>query len=396
MKKVVITSAKRTPIGSFGGSLASLSASQLGSIAIKGVLEDSKISPDLIEEVIMGNVLTGGQGQAPARQAALFAGLPEKTECMTINKMCGSGLKAVMLAAQAIHTGDADIIIAGGQESMSNTPYILDKARNGYRLGNGEVIDSMVKDGLWDVYNNVHMGNCAEACATEFKFTREELDDFAINSYKKALDAQKDGKFKNEIIEVKVKAGREEVVVNADEEPGKVKFDKIPSLKPVFDKNGVVTAANASSINDGAAALLVMSEEKAKELGLQPLVEIVAQSSSAKAPIQFTTAPADSINKVLKKANLKLSDIDLFEINEAFAVVSLVNNKLLGLDTNKVNVNGGAVALGHPIGASGARVLVTLIHEMKRRNSNYGLASLCIGGGEASALIVKNYKLKGV
>lgn len=396
MKKVVITSAKRTPIGSFGGSLSSLSASQLGSIAIKGVLEDSKISPDLIEEVIMGNVLTGGQGQAPARQAALFAGLPEKTECMTINKMCGSGLKAVMLAAQAIHTGDADIIIAGGQESMSNTPYILDKARNGYRLGNGEVIDSMVKDGLWDVYNNVHMGNCAEACATEFKFTREELDDFAINSYKKALDAQKNGKFKNELIEVKVKAGREEVVVNADEEPGKVKFDKIPSLKPVFDKNGVVTAANASSINDGAAALLVMSEEKAKELGLQPLVEIVAQSSSAKAPIQFTTAPADSINKVLKKANLKLSDIDLFEINEAFAVVSLANNKLLGLDTNKVNVNGGAVALGHPIGASGARVLVTLIHEMKKRNSNYGLASLCIGGGEASALIVKNYKLKGV
>jgi len=392
MKKVVITSAKRTPIGSFGGSLSSLSAGQLGSIAIKGVLEDSKISPDLIDEVIMGNVLTGGQGQAPARQAALFAGLPDKTECMTINKMCGSGLKAVMLAVQAIQTGDADIIIAGGQESMSNTPYILDKARNGYRLGNGEVIDSMVKDGLWDVYNNVHMGNCAEACAKDFKFTREELDEFAINSYKKALDAQKDGKFKNEIIELKVKAGREEVVVNADEEPGKVKFDKIPSLRPVFDKNGVVTAANASSINDGAAALLVMSEEKAKELGLQPLVEIVAQSSAAKAPIQFTTAPTDSINKVLKKANLKLTDIDLFEINEAFAVVSLANNKLLGLDTSKVNVNGGAVALGHPIGASGARVLVTLIHEMKKRNSNYGLASLCIGGGEASALIVKNYK----
>jgi len=392
MKKVVITSAKRTPIGSFGGSLSSLSAGQLGSIAIKGILEDSKISPDLIDEVIMGNVLTGGQGQAPARQAAIFAGLPDKTECMTINKMCGSGLKAVMLAAQAIQIGDADIIIAGGQESMSNTPYILDKARNGYRLGNGEVIDSMVKDGLWDVYNNVHMGNCAESCAKDFKFTREELDEFAINSYKKALDAQKDGKFKNEIIEVKVKAGREEVVVNADEEPGKVKFDKIPSLRPVFDKNGVVTAANASSINDGAAALLVMSEEKAKELGLKPLVEIVAQTSAAKAPIQFTTAPADSINKVLSKANLKLTDIDLFEINEAFAVVSLANNKLLGLDTSKVNVNGGAVALGHPIGASGARVLVTLIHEMKKRNSNYGLASLCIGGGEASALIIKNYK----
>jgi len=390
MKKVVIISAKRTPIGSFGGSLASLTAGQLGSIAIKGVLEDSKISPELIDEVIMGNVLTAGMGQAPARQAALFAGLPEKTECMTVNKVCGSGLKSVMLAAQAIQTGNAEIIIAGGQESMSNTPYILDKARNGYRLGNGEVIDSLVKDGLWDVYNNMHMGNCAEACAKEFQFKREELDDFAINSYKKALEAQKIGRFKDEIIEVKVKSGKEEFLVSIDEEPGKVKFDKIPSLKPVFDKNGVVTAANASSINDGAAALLIMSEEKAKELGLKTLVEIVAQSSAAKAPMQFTTAPADSINKVLKKANLKISDIDLFEINEAFAVVSLANNKLLGLDNSKVNVNGGAVALGHPIGASGARVLVTLIHEMKKRNSTYGLASLCIGGGEAAALIVKN------
>jgi acetyl-CoA C-acetyltransferase len=391
LKKVVIVSAKRTPIGSFGGSLASLTAGQLGSIAIKGVLEDSKISPDLIDEVIMGNVLTAGMGQAPARQAALFAGLPEKTECTTINKVCGSGLKAVMLATQAIQTDNAEIIIAGGQESMSNTPYILDKARNGYRLGNGEVIDSMVKDGLWDVYNNVHMGSCAEACAKEFNFSREELDEFAVNSYKKALEAQKSGRFKDEIIDVKVKAGREEIVVNTDEEPGKVKFEKIPSLKPVFDKNGVVTAANASSINDGGAALLVMSEDKAKELGLKPLVEIIAQSSAAKDPMHFTTAPADSINKVLKKASLKISDIDLFEINEAFAIVSLANNKLLGLDDSKVNVNGGAVALGHPIGASGARVLVTLIHEMKKRNSKYGLASLCIGGGEAAALIVKNY-----
>ena len=339
----------------------------------------------------MGNVLTGGQGQAPARQAALFAGLPDKTECMTINKMCGSGLKAVMLAAQAIQNDDAEIIIAGGQESMSNAPYVLEKARSGYRLGNGEIVDSMVKDGLWDVYNNIHMGNCAEACAKDFQFKREELDEFAINSYKKAIDAQKNNKFREEIIDVKVKVGREEAIVNVDEEPGKVKFDKIPSLRPVFDKNGVVTAANASSINDGAAALLIMSEEKAKELGLKPLVEIVAQSSAAKAPIEFTTAPADSINKVLNKAKLKLSDIELFEINEAFAVVSLANNKILGLNTDIVNVNGGAVALGHPIGASGARILVTLIHEMKKRNSTYGLASLCIGGGEASALIVKNY-----
>ena len=392
MKKVVITSAKRTPIGSFNGSLASLSAGQLGSIAIKGVLDESKISPELIDEVIMGNVLTAGIGQAPARQAAIFAGLPDKTECMTINKVCGSGLKAVMLAAQAIQTGNAEVIIAGGQESMSNAPYILDEARNGYRLGNGEIIDSLVKDGLWDVYNNIHMGNCAEACAKEFNFTREELDAFAINSYKRALDAQKSGRFKDEIIEIKIKAGREEVLVNSDEEPGKVKFDKVPTLRPVFDKNGVVTAANASSINDGAAALLVMSEEKAKQLGLTPLVEIIEQSSAAKDPMHFTTAPSDSINKVIKKANLKLSDIDLFEINEAFAVVSLANNKLLGLDDRSVNVNGGAVALGHPIGASGARVLVTLIHEMKKRKSKYGLASLCIGGGEAASLIVKNYE----
>jgi len=274
---------------------------------------------------------------------------------------------------------------------MSNAPYILDKARNGYRLGDGAIIDSMIRDGLWDVYNNIHMGNCAEACAKDFKFTREELDEFAIDSYKKAIDAQKTGKFKAEIVEVRIKDRKGETIVDQDEEPGKVNFDKIPGLKPVFDKNGVVTAANASSINDGAAALLVMSEEKAKELKLKPLVEIVAQSSAARAPIEFTTAPADAINKVLLKAGLKISHIELFEINEAFAVVSLANNKLLGLDPSKVNVNGGAVALGHPIGASGARILVTLIYEMKRRALKYGLASLCIGGGEASALIVKNY-----
>ena len=391
MKKVVITSAKRTPIGAFGGSISSFSASQLGSLAIKSVLEDTKLAPEKVDEVIMGNVLTAGMGQAPARQAAIFAGLPEKTECMTINKVCGSGLKAVMLAQQAIETGNAEIIIAGGQESMSNTPYLLDKARNGYRLGHGQVFDSMVSDGLWDVYNNVHMGNCAESCAKDFNFKREELDEFAINSYKKALDAQKSGRFTDEIIEVKARVGREEVIVKEDEEPGKVNFDKIPKLRPVFDKDGVVTAANASSINDGAAALLVMSEDKAKELGLTPLVEIVAQSSAAKAPIEFTTAPADAIKKVLAKSGVKLDEIDLFEINEAFAVVSLANNKLLNLDPDKVNVNGGAVALGHPIGASGARILVTLIHEMKKRKSKYGLASLCIGGGEASALIVKNY-----
>jgi acetyl-CoA C-acetyltransferase len=391
MKKVVIVSAKRTPIGSFGGSLASLSAARLGSIAIKSVIDESGIDTNLVDEVIMGNVLMGGQGQAPGRQAALFAGLPQKVECMTINKMCGSGLKAVMLAQQAIQTGDADLIIAGGMESMSSAPYALPNARNGYRLGHGQIVDLVVMDGLWDVYNNVHMGSCAEVCAKDFSFKREELDEFAVNSYKRAINATQQGRFKEEIIPVKIESKKGDIFVDKDEEPERVKFEKIQTLKPVFEKDGVVTAANASSINDGASALLVMSEEKAKELGLTPLVEIIAQSSAAKAPVDFTTAPADAINKVLNKAGMKISDIDLFEINEAFAVVSLAVNKLLGLTFENVNVNGGAVALGHPIGASGARVLTTLIHEMKKRKSEYGIASLCIGGGEASAVIVKNY-----
>ncbi|MGE5497652.1 MAG: acetyl-CoA C-acetyltransferase [Syntrophothermus sp.] len=392
MKKVVITHAKRTPIGAFSGSLSSFSAPQLGSIAIKSVMDDAGLNKSLIDEVIMGNVLMAGLGQAPARQAALLAGLPEKTEALTINKMCGSGLKAVMLAHQAIAMGDADIIIAGGQESMTNAPYLLPQARSGYRLGNATIYDSIIKDGLWDVYNDIHMGSCAEACAREFSFTREELDNFAIKSYEKAQKAQKEGLFTSEIAAVTVKSRAGDTVVSEDEEPAKVNFSKIPSLKPVFDKNGVVTAANASSLNDGAAAVLVMSEEKALELGLTPMVEIVAQSSAAKLPMQFTTAPADAINKVLKRAGLSIDKIDLFEINEAFAVVSLAVNKLLCLDGNNVNVNGGAVAMGHPIGASGARILATLLHEMKRRNSTYGLASLCIGGGEASALIVKKYQ----
>ena len=391
MKKIVITSAKRTPVGSFNGTLSSLSAAQLGSVAIKSVIDDTKIDVNIVDEVIMGNVLTAGQGQAPARQAAIYAGLPDKTETLTINKMCGSGLKAVMLAHQAILVGDAEIIIAGGQESMSTAPYLLDKARTGYRLGDGKIIDSMVKDGLWDVYNDIHMGSCAESCARDFDFKREELDEFTINSYKKALAAQESGKFKDEITPVTIKSRKAEIIVDTDEEPGNVKFEKIPSLRPVFEKDGVITAANASSINDGAAALMIMTEEKAKELGLTPLVEIVAQSSAAKAPIEFTTAPADAIAKVLKKADLSKDDIDIFEINEAFSVVSLAVNKLLDLDASKVNVNGGAIAIGHPIGASGARILTTLIYEMKKQNSTYGLASLCIGGGEASALIVKNY-----
>ncbi|MFA6025077.1 MAG: thiolase family protein [Ignavibacteriaceae bacterium] len=391
MKKVVITHAKRTAVGSFNGSLSSFTAPQLGSIVIKALLNESGLDKNLVDEVIMGNVLTASLGQAPARQAAIYAGLPEKTECLTINKMCGSGLKAVMLAQQAIVCGDAEIIIAGGQESMTNAPYLLKQGRSGYRLGNSTIYDSILIDGLTDVYSNVHMGNCAESCAKDFQFTREELDTFAVKSYKKALAAIVEGKFSDEIIEVILKSKSGETIFNKDEEPGKVNFDKISSLKPVFDKNGVVTAANASSLNDGAAALLIMSEEKAKELGLTPLVEIVAQSSAAKAPIEFTTAPADAIQKVLTKAKLTKDQIDLFEINEAFAVVSLAVNKILGLPEEKINVNGGAIAIGHPIGASGARILTTLIYEMKRRNSEYGLASLCIGGGEASALIVKKY-----
>jgi len=392
MKKVVITHAKRTPVGSFNGSLSSFTAPQLGSIVIKSLLEESKINISFIDEVIMGNVLTAGLGQAPARQAALYTGLPEKTECLTINKMCGSGLKSIMIAHQAIKCGDAEIIIAGGQESMSNAPYVLQNVRNGYRLGNSVIYDTILLDGLTDVYNNIHMGNCAEACARDFKFTREELDEYAVQSYQRALTAQKEGKFDDEITGVTIKSKTGESIVTKDEEPEKVKFDKIPMLKPAFDKNGVVTVANASKINDGAAAVLIMSEEKAKELGYKPLVEIVAQSSAAKAPIEFTTAPADAINKVLAKTGMKISDIDLFEINEAFAVVSLAVNKLLGLSTENVNVNGGAIALGHPIGASGARIMTTLLHEMKRRNSKYGLAALCIGGGEASAVIVKRYE----
>ncbi len=389
MKKVVITHAKRTAVGSFNGSLASLTAQQLGSTIIKALLEESKIDSSIIDEVIMGNVLTAGLGQAPARQAALLAGLSNKTECLTINKMCGSGLKSIMLAHQSILCGDADIIIAGGQESMTNAPYILQNARNGYRLGNSSVYDSIMVDGLTDVYNNIHMGNCAEACAKEFGFTREQLDEYAVLSYQRAIAAIKENKFAGEISGVKVKSKTGESVILKDEEPEKVNFEKISTLRPAFDKNGVVTAANASKINDGAAAVLIMSEEKATQLGYKPLAEIVAQSSAAKAPVQFTTAPADAIIKVLTKANLKITDIDLFEINEAFAVVSLAVNKLVGLSTDNVNVNGGAIAIGHPIGASGARIMTTMLYEMKRRNSKYGLASLCIGGGEASAVIVK-------
>ena len=390
LRNVVILSATRTPIGSFMGKLSTLPAARLGSIVIEESIRRAGIDKALVDEVIMGNVLSAGEGQAPARQAALGANLSETTECLTINKVCGSGLKSVMLAAQSIMVGDADIIIAGGMESMSNVPYYIFKARNGLRMGHHKLIDGMIFDGLWDVYNDFHMGCAAELCAREYDISREDQDEFCKMSYQRALEAQKAGRFKNEIVEISLPQQKgETIIVNSDEEPAKVLFNKISSLKPVFEKEGTVTAANSSSINDGAAAVVLIAEEKAQELGLQPMAKIIAQASAAKKPEWFTTAPSDAIQKCLRKANLKTSDIDLFEINEAFAVVSLAVNNLLNLDVNNVNVNGGAVALGHPIGASGARILVTLLYEMKRRAAKRGLASLCIGGGEASALIVE-------
>jgi acetyl-CoA C-acetyltransferase len=390
MREVVIASACRTPIGSFNGSLSSLPAPKLGAVVIDEALKRANVPKEMVDEVIMGCVLTAGVGQAPARQAAIFAGLPTKVECMTINKVCGSGLKAVMLATQAIKLGDADIIVAGGMESMSNAPYILDKARTGYRMGHGQLIDSMIRDGLWDVYNDFHMGNAGELCARECNISRQEQDEFAVLSYKRALEAIEKGYFKEEIVPVKVpqpKGG--EVIVDEDEEPKRVNFEKIPQLKPAFDPNGTITPANASKINDGASALVLMSKEKAEELGVKPLARIVAYSSAAKDPAWFTTAPVDAIEKVLKKAGMRKEDIDLFEVNEAFAVVALATSKLGGIPIEKMNIHGGAVALGHPIGASGARILTTLLYAMKRKNAKFGLAAICIGGGEASAVIVE-------
>lgn len=390
MNDAVIVSACRTPVGSFRGSLAPLSAPQLGAIAIREAVRRAGISPEDVQEVIMGNVLQTGVGQAPARQAAIFAGLPTAVECMTVNKVCGSGLKSVMLAAQAIMVGDAETIVAGGMESMSNAPYLLEKAREGYRMGNAELVDALFKDGLLDVYNNYLMGNAAEVCAKECNVPREAQDAFAILSYRRAQEAQKSGKFRKEIVGVPVPAGKgQSITVLDDEDPLKTNFDKIPTLKPAFVKDGTVTAANASKINDGAAALVVMSAAHAKERGLRPIARIVAQASFAKDPVWFTTAPADGIAKVLRKANMTVKDIDLFEVNEAFAVVALAVNKLAGLDVERVNVNGGAIALGHPLGASGARILVTLLHALEARGLKRGLAALCIGGGEASAVIVE-------
>jgi acetyl-CoA C-acetyltransferase len=386
---VVIVSACRTAIGSFMGSLCSLTAPRLGALVVEEAVQRSGIPKNVVDEVILGNVLTAGLGQAPARQAALYSGLPDSVECLTINKMCGSGLKAVMLASQAIALGDASVAVAGGMESMSNSPYIMEKARDGYRMGHGKLIDSMIRDGLWDVYNDFHMGNAAEICARECAIPREAQDEFAIESYKRAQSAIAEGRFKSEILAVTIKNKQGDTIVDQDEEPFKTNFDKVPKLKPAFQQDGTVTAANASKINDGAAALVLMSAARAKELGAKPIARVVAHGSSAKKPEWFTTAPADAISKVLGKSGLKVQDIDLFEINEAFAVVSLAVQKIVGIDSGKVNVNGGAVALGHPIGASGARILVTLLHALKQQNKKRGLAAICIGGGEASALIVE-------
>lgn len=389
MKEVVIVSAVRTPIGSFQGVLANLTAPQLGAIVIKEAVNRAGIKPEDVSEVIMGNVLPAGEGQAPARQAAIYAGLPKSTPCMTINKVCGSGLKAVMLAAQAIIAGDADVVVAGGMESMSNVPYYLTKARTGYRMGNGTIVDGMVHDGLWDCYNNYHMGSAGELCANELKISRKEQDDFSVESYTRALNAFEKGLFKNEIVPVEIKDKKGTKVIEEDEEPKKTNFEKGLALKPAFAKEGSITAFNASKINDGASALVIMSKEKADALGLKPLAKIIAQTSFAQEPEWFTTAPAYAIQNVVKKANMKLEDIDIFEINEAFAVQALAVIKVAKLDITKVNLNGGAVALGHPIGASGARILTTLINVLEQQNKKFGLATLCIGGGEASALIIE-------
>jgi acetyl-CoA C-acetyltransferase len=391
MPAAVIASAVRTPIGAFLGSLSELPAPRLGAVAIAEAVRRARIEPADVDEVIMGNVLTAGVGQAPARQAAIFAGLPEHVPCMTINKVCGSGLKAVMLAEQAIQCGDAHIVVAGGQESMSNAPYLLPKARTGLRMGNAQLVDSMIHDGLWDVYNQFHMGDAAELCARTCNIGRDEQDEYAALSYRRALEAQQKGYFADEIVPVTYEQRNgQTVTVDTDEEPAKVRFEKIPQLKPVFRPDGTVTAANASSIDDGAAALVVMSEERAHALGIEPLARIVAHGSVAQKPEWFTTAPIEGIKRVLAKAGMKLEDIDLFEINEAFAVVALVAQKQLGIPLERLNVHGGAVALGHPIGASGARILTTLLYALRRYRKRYGMAAICIGGGEASALIVEN------
>lgn len=390
MNEVYIISGARTPVGSFNGTLSSFAAHQLGAIAIREAVKRAELKPESISEVIMGCVLQGGQGQAPARQASIGAGIPESVPCMTINKVCGSGLKSAMLGAQAIMLGDSDIVVAGGMESMTNAPYFLEKARSGYRMGNGKIIDMMIHDGLWDPYNDQHMGNIGELCAREYKITREQQDDFAKGSYEKALEALKNGYLKDQIVPAEIKDKKGNVtLVDEDEEPKKINIEKGLKLKPAFEKDGTITAFNASKINDGAGAVVLASKAKADELGLKPMAKIIAQATFAQKPEWFTTAPAYAIEMICKKSGIPKEEIDLFEINEAFAVVSCAVNQIANLDNSKVNVTGGAIAFGHPIGASGTRLLISMMYNLQRLNKKYGLVTLCIGGGEAAAVIIE-------
>ena len=390
MKDVVIVSAVRTPMGSFGGLLSSVSAPKLGAAAIKGALRKINLDPSLVQEVIMGNVLQANTGQAPSRQAAIDAGLTSDVPCTTINKVCASGMKAIMMAAQSIKTGDNDIVIAGGMENMSSVPYYMDKARNGYRLGDGVLIDGLVKDGLTDVYNKVHMGVCAEKCADEMSFSREEQDGFALASYDRSAAAWSSGKFSDEVVPVEVPQRRgDALIVSEDEEYKNINKEKFLKLRTVFKKDGTVTAGNASTINDGASALILMSSDKALELGITPLAKINSFADAAQEPEWFTTAPAKAVPIAVAKAGLAMNDVDYWELNEAFSVVGLANIKKLGLDAEKVNVNGGAVSLGHPLGSSGSRIIVTLINVLKQNGGKIGAAGICNGGGGASAMVIE-------
>ncbi|GGF10902.1 acetyl-CoA C-acyltransferase [Hymenobacter cavernae] len=390
VKEVYIVAAVRTPIGSFGGALASLSATELGGIALKGALEKAGVAPSEVQQVIMGNVISANLGQAPARQAARKAGLPDTVECTTVNKVCASGTKAIMFAAQAIMLGQADVILAGGMESMSNVPYYLDKARFGAKYGHGQMIDGLVRDGLWDPYHDYAMGNAAENTAKELGITREQQDEFAIESYRRSAQAAQAGKKKDEIVPVTIESRGKTIVVEDDEEYLKVDFAKVPGLKPAFLKeNGTVTAANASTLNDGAAAVLLMSKEKAEELGVTPLAKILGFADAEQAPEWFTTSPSLAIPKALKHAGVEAKDVDFYEINEAFSVVSLANNKLLNLEGTKVNVYGGAVSLGHPLGASGARIVTTLVNVLRQEGGRIGVTGICNGGGGASSIVLE-------
>jgi acetyl-CoA C-acetyltransferase len=389
-QQAVIVSAVRTPMGSFNGAFGSLPATRLGSVTIAESLKRINVTPDHVDDVYMGCVLSAGLGQAPARQASIGAGIPQTIGATTVNKVCGSSLKTLIMASQAIALGDARIVVAGGMENMTRAPYLLEKARQGYRLGHAELVDSVIKDGLWDVYNNFHMGEGGELCAAKFRLTRQEVDDFALESYRRAQEAVATGQFKKEIVPIEVPQRKgPPVTVTDDEEPNRVSLNKLRELKPVFRENGLLTVGNSPSCNDGAAALVVMAQEEALSLGLTPMARIVGYAGAALAPEWFTLAPIHAIRLALKKTGLTLADIDLFEINEAFSAVSLAINRELGLDPKKVNVNGGAVALGHPIGATGARLVTTLLHAMEARGARRGLVSLCIGGGEALAVIVE-------